>query len=196
MLIKEIEVAPELKEEPPRIHPFSIDQTQLITHNNVKIIHQNHIEMALIDAEKSPRARVPILIHQSFEEIPQRFVNCLKLGSYVRPHMHINPTQWELMCWISGELTALIFDATGKLQDKILMNSSEARVIEIPPFVYHSFFVLKEGAYLEIRNCKYQPALDRVHASWSPEEGSIESTDYLKRLIKADIGDMLISLNS
>lgn len=159
--------------------------------NGMKIITQGKIDETIQTAAFLPRARKAILIHEAFNEVPQRFINCLNSGSYVRPHMHMVPNQWELMCWISGEITALIMDNEGIVTDKVLMNETNVRIIEIPPFSYHTFLATKEGSYLEVRNCKYQPTIDRVYASWSPQEESALVHDYYKKLSNAEIGDNL-----
>jgi len=157
----------------------------------VKIITQNDINDALRFAANSERAREPILISERFDEVPQRFINCLNGESYVRPHMHVVPNQWELMSWISGEIIALIFDDKGVVTNKMLMNENNVKLIEIPPFCYHSFVAVNTGVYLEVRNCKYIPKIDRLYSRWSPPEGSDEAKEYQKKLAIAKIGDKL-----
>lgn len=160
--------------------------------DGIKTITQSDIDNTLHEATYLKRARKSILIHESFSEVPQRFVNCLNSNSYVRPHMHLVPNQWELMCWISGEIIALIFDDDGKVISKILMNENNVRMIEIPPFRYHTFVAVKKGSYLEIRNCKYQPNIDRLYSAWSPPEESHLAIDYQKKFFLAEIGDSII----
>lgn len=151
----------------------------------VKMVTQNDISAALVYASRLERAREPILISDSFDEVPQRFINCLNSRSYVRPHMHVVPNQWELMSWISGEIIALIFDNKGLVTNKILMNENNVKLIEIPPFCYHSFVAVGTGVYLEVRNCKYIPKVDRLYSEWSPPENSKEAENYQKMLIVA-----------
>ncbi|HMT02162.1 MAG TPA: WbuC family cupin fold metalloprotein [Burkholderiales bacterium] len=159
---------------------------------DIKIITQANINDTLIDAVALERKREPILIHDNFEEIPQRFVNCLNENSYIRPHMHIIPKQWELMSWLSGEIIAFIFDVDGNSIQKIIMNEDNVKVIEIPPFCYHTFVAVTKGSYLEIRNCKYNPSVDRVYSSWSPLENSSLAENYQKKFFTAKVGDKLV----
>ena len=162
------------------------------TLNGVKVVTQTDIDNALYEASSLSRARKPILIHDSFENVPQRFINCLNTNSYVRPHMHNLPEQWELMSWLSGDLVAVFFDENGVVTNKILMNKDNTKVIEIPALCYHSFVAIKHGSYLEIRNCKYQPKIDRVYAAWSPEEDSTLATSYQSKLLTTKVGESLI----
>lgn len=164
---------------------------QAYSKDGVKIVTQSSIDGVLEHALSLERAREPILISGSFDEVPQRFVNCLNEGSYVRPHMHVVPDQWELMSWISGKIVALIFDGDGRVIDKILMSDTGAKLIEIPPFCYHSFYTIGQGAYLEIRNCKYQPAVDRLYSSWAALENSSDAKEYQRMMCEAQIGDIV-----
>lgn len=170
-----------------------MDYKKAHMNNGVKIISKKDIDDTLQYATSLKRAREPILIHEHFDEIPQRFVNCLDPKTYVRPHMHVVPSQWELMCWLSGEIIALLFDDYGKVTGKILMNEDNVRIIEIPPFCYHTFIAIGYGAYLEVRNCKYQPSVDRLYSAWSPEENSAQAKEYQSRLCIAEVGDLLTS---
>lgn len=152
-----------------------LDYRRANSDKGFKIITQNEINDVLSYTSTLKRARQPILISESFDEIPQRFINCLNSKSYVRPHMHVVPRQWELMSWISGEIVAIVFDENGLVTNKILMNENNVKLIEIPPFCYHSFVAIGTWAYLEIRNCKYQPKVDRLYSAWSPSENSMAS---------------------
>lgn len=161
--------------------------------NGIKSVSKLDIDLSLTSARGIKRAREPILIHESFKEIPQRFVNCLNNNSYVRPHMHLVPNQWELMCWLTGTIISLIFDDKGTVIRKIIMSEDSIRIIEIPPFSYHTFVSTSDGAaYLEIRNCAYQPTIDRLYSNWSPEENSKLALDYQKKFVHAEVGDQLI----
>ncbi|MDO8953698.1 MAG: WbuC family cupin fold metalloprotein [Gammaproteobacteria bacterium] len=159
--------------------------------NGIKIITQTDIDGTLQYASTLQRARAPLLVHKSYDETPQRFINCLHPGSYVRPHMHVASNQWELKCWLSGDLIALLFDNEGRVKNKIIMNENNVRIVEIPPFCYHSIMAVEKGAYLEIRNGRFQPATDKIYSSWSPEENSALAEQYYKRYLTAEVGDLL-----
>ncbi len=162
--------------------------------NGIKMIKKDDIDKALIYASTLARKRAPIRIHRNFDEVPQRFVNCLNPQTYIRPHMHKTLTQWELMCWLSGEIIILFFDEQGKVTNRILINEKNVRVVEIPPLRYHTILAIEKGAYLEVRNCRYNPSIDRVYAGWAPiEENTVLVEAYQKRLYAAKVGDVVIS---
>lgn len=139
-------------------------------HNSVKIIEQANINETIKKAKEYSKKRLPILLNRSFSEIPQRFVNCLTLSTYVRPHKHTATDGWELISWIDGIINVIFFDEKGEITQTIKMSSSDVKVIEIPPNVYHTLNTPDYGVYLEIRNCAYDPESDRTYASWSSVE--------------------------
>lgn len=128
----------------PNIKQYKIANNQ----NSIKFVTQSEINKTLDCTHNLLRNREPILIHDSFDNIPQRYINCLNPKSYVQPHMHNLHDQWELMSWLSGEIIALFFDNNGTVTDKFLMNDSTVKIIEIQPFQYHSFVAITDGAYL------------------------------------------------
>lgn len=156
-----------------------------------KLISNDHIEAVIKASRDAPRKRTPILVHNSYDEIPQRFVNCMASDSYIRPHKHENDNQWELVTWISGELLVVIFDDSGRILSKVEMSQQGNRVFEIQRNQYHSYIPLSDCSYLEIRNCRFiygRPEADRTFASWAPDEGEKEAEAFVTWLKDADIG--------
>jgi len=157
--------------------------------NNIKYIDQAKIDEVIKEARQFPKYRLPILLNNSFSEVPQRFVNCLTKFTYVRPHNHIFTGNWELMSWIAGIVHVIFFDEKGKIINKMKMSQDGLKVLEIPPEIYHTFITNDFGVYLEIRNCSYEPDFDRTYAIWSPNEKHAESSLYLERLRHAKEND-------
>jgi cupin fold WbuC family metalloprotein len=150
---------------------------------NLKFIQQSDIDEVIKEASLAPKRRLSILLNDSFSEKPQRFVNCLSKSTYVRPHNHVFTKHWELMSWISGAVYVLFFDDNGKVINKVKMHENGVKVIEIPYTIYHCFITLDCAAYLEVRDCKYDPILDRNYAPWAPAENSADADDFMKKLI-------------
>lgn len=157
--------------------------------DSIKKITFDDVSSACSIAKSSTKARSAILINKTFEEVPQRFVNCLTKFTYVRPHKHTMPDQWELMSWLSGEIVSLVFNQSGDVLDKLYLAEFDSRIIEFPPNKVHTFYTLSVGSYLEIRNCAYQPNIDRHYMSWAPEENSEKSGIFLETLKSLEVGD-------
>jgi cupin fold WbuC family metalloprotein len=151
--------------------------------SGIKIIDQSDIDEVINQARKSEKRRLPVLLNKSFSEIPQRFVNCLTKSTYVRPHNHVVTGHWELMSWLAGEIYVLFFDEEGNITNKFKMSHDGVKVVEISPNIYHTFVTENYGAYLEIRNCSFEPEFDRAYATWAPPEGSEGTKPFLENLI-------------
>jgi cupin fold WbuC family metalloprotein len=156
-----------------------------------KIIDQELIKSVINKAHDSTRRRAPILLHNSYSDMPQRFVNCLCPMTYIRPHKHLSSQHWEIKSWLLGKIILLIFDECGTVTHKFHMTENEMRVIEIPFNQYHSLVTDIPSAYLEIRNCRYHPESDRLYADWSPEEKHPFAAQYVNLLLNASVGDKL-----
>lgn len=133
-----------------------------------KIVKKTDLDQTLIEAKSSDKFRLPILLNNSFDEVPQRFVNCLTVSTYVRPHCHPRTCPWELMSWLDGIIYIILFDHSGKIIDKLTMSRDDVRVIEIPSNLYHTFITPSTGVYLEVRGSSYNPDNDRMYATWAP----------------------------
>ncbi|POZ60354.1 WbuC family cupin fold metalloprotein [Chromobacterium alticapitis] len=153
-----------------------------------KLISRELIETVIRDSKGMPRKRIPILVHDSYEEMPQRFANCLAAESYIRPHLHEDENQWELVVWLAGEMLVVIFDERGAIQQKIELSQSKNRVFEIARNQYHAYIPLTDCAYFEIRNCQFTPGSDRRYADWAPEENSADAAPYIEWIKQAEIG--------
>ena len=162
--------------------------------NNAKVIYQSDINDTIKTARNSPKYRSPILLNESFNDKPQRFVNCLTKKTYVRPHNHALTNHWELMSWLDGVVYVILFDIDGNITYKVKMYHSGVKLIEIPPNTYHSFITPNQGAYLEIRDCAYEPSLDRSYAPWAPAENTVEADHFLIKLFEAEETTSIITI--
>ncbi len=157
--------------------------------SEIKVVYQSDLDQNLHLALKTEKKRKAILLNESFEQVPQRFINNLTRNTYVRPHKHILPQQWELMSWLSGEIEALLFTEEGILYERYMLSANQIKVIEFQPGFIHSFLTNSSGSYLEVRNCAYNPNIDREYAPWSPEEGSVSAGSFLETLRTLKFGD-------
>ena len=153
-----------------------------------KLICNDEIEAVIRESKTLPRSRVPILFHDSYDEAPQRFVNCMSANSYIRPHLHENANQWELVVWVSGEMLVLIFAEDGALLSRLEFSQSQHRIVEIKQNQFHAFVPLSDCAYFEVRNCRFDPDSDRRYAAWAPEEGGAGVEAFVAWMKSAEIG--------
>ncbi|HIF9248499.1 TPA: WbuC family cupin fold metalloprotein [Photobacterium damselae] len=125
----------------------------------MKIIDQELINNLYIAADKSDRKRSHHLLHSSHQDKVQRLLIAMKQGSYVEPHYHELPHQWELFQVLEGlvKVTICSNDSSGNKYFEIGGNS-KIKIIEIQPYEIHSVECLSEQALLlEVKEGPFNP---------------------------------------
>ena len=131
-------------------------------------------------ASQSPRLRANYNLHTSVAEA-SRFLNVGTSKTYWRPHMHEN--KWEAGTLLEGRLGVLRFDDSGNVLEKVLLDCSDIRVVEVEPQEWHAIVPLSAHVVLfETKKGPYVPETDKVFAPWAPAEGSPNAQAYLQKL--------------
>src|SRR5687767_16009412 len=78
------------------------------------------IDSALLDellqrASLSPRRRAILCLHDGDWEHAHRMLNALTVGTYVRPHRHLDKHKGEGFILLRGKIVLLIFSDTGEI---------------------------------------------------------------------------------
>jgi cupin fold WbuC family metalloprotein len=104
-----------------------------------------------IESQKSTRKRSHLNLHNSFSDKVQRLLISFEKGSFVEPHYHELPHQWEMFIVLSGELLVCVYD----LETKIIVEEfvvSSGDVLEFSPKDVHSVECISESAtMLEVK---------------------------------------------
>lgn len=115
----------------------------------MKIIDQEIINNLYIAADKSDRKRSHYLLHSSHQDKVQRLLIAMKQGSYVEPHYHELPHQWELFQVLDGSVKVTLYSNDGSGNKYFEMgDDSKIKIIEIQPYEIHSVECLSEQALL------------------------------------------------
>lgn len=118
-------------------------------------------------------------------------LNALVPGTYVRPHRHDSDHQSEAFILLRGKLALLLFDEDGKVDfanSRVLSPADGLFGMDIPPRLWHSLVALEDTVIYEVKGHPsggYVQERDKNFASWSPEEGSLESAAYLRKIEEA-----------
>ena len=117
-------------------------------------------------ARQSPRARLNLNLHPRLDDPIQRFVNAGEPGSYVRPHRH-RPDRWELVLALRGHVDAVIFDAAGRIAERLALKPEGNGIVQIPGGTWHSFVFMAPGSVaFEMKPGPYDAAADKEFAAW------------------------------
>ena len=157
----------------------------------IQTITTELLDDLMLRARSSARRRAIHCLHSGDWEHCHRMLNALTPGTYVRPHRHDSDHQSEAFILLRGKLALLIFDAQGNVDfsaSRVLSTADGLFGMDIPPSIWHTLVALEEAIIYEVKG---HPAggfvleRDKNFASWSPEEGSSESTAYLKKMEEA-----------
>jgi cupin fold WbuC family metalloprotein len=143
------------------------------------------IERGNVAAKASPRRRIIMQIHRSDTEGVQRMLNFMQRGSYARPHCHPAPENTETLAVLKGSVGFLVFEPGGSVRSahRLAAGNPASCLVDIERGVWHTLVPLADDAVvLEIKRGPYCAETDKTFASWSPEEGTAESSSYLKQL--------------
>ena len=142
-------------------------------------------------AAASPRMRAHHNLHPVLEDPVQRLCVAIEPGTYIRPHRHADPPTWELFSLLRGTAVFLIFDDTGKvLQRAVLDARGPLQAIEIPAAVWHTIVPLETGTiFLEVKQGPYAAPRDGNSAIWAPAEGEPETVLFEAWYRSAQVGD-------
>lgn len=160
----------------------------------LKVIDTVQIQAISAQAAVSPRLRTNFNLHPDLADPVHRLLNALALGSYVRPHRHIEPApKWELFVILSGAIAILTFDDAGRVIERVVLDAQgDNRAAEIGAGDWHSVVVLQPGSVLfEFKPGPYAPVAEKDFAPWAPAEGAPGAAAMLERLMGAQVGDCL-----
>jgi cupin fold WbuC family metalloprotein len=147
----------------------------------LKIVSHRQLHRLSAEAAASPRLRKNLNVHPELEDPIQRLFNALEPGTYIRPHRHAHPANWELMLAVRGAFAILVFDDTGLLQDRVDLSAAGGDcAVEIPARTWHAAVVLApETVLFEVKPGPYAPLGDQDLAGWAPPEGDPEAERFV-----------------
>jgi cupin fold WbuC family metalloprotein len=166
---------------------------------SVQLITEELIDLVVAQAQESTRRRKNYNFHAGEEDNPQRFLNVILRGSYVRPHRHLTPPKAESFLVLRGHAAAFVFDDKGAVVSGHILgpgafpghapshvtDGTVARGIDLRPGLWHCVAALSPVAVCyEVKPGPWDLATDKEFAPWAPEEGSAGAVQYLATLLR------------
>lgn len=104
-------------------------------------------------AALSPRIRAHLNLHSSFDDKVQRLYIAMLKGSYVEPHYHEQPHQWEMFVVIQGVIHLKLYNVDGSIRESVLIGDGHhIQSMELQPNDIHSVECISDRALmLEIK---------------------------------------------
>lgn len=131
-------------------------------------------------AAASPRQRQHHNFH-AMSEPCHRLAVGLQPDTYIPPHRHLSADKAEALLVLKGRLGLLIFNESGEVVDKRVLEAGGACVgVDLPPGVFHALVVLEADSLLfECKAGPYRPLGEGEQAGWAPREGEPGVAAYL-----------------
>jgi cupin fold WbuC family metalloprotein len=160
------------------LHQLS-DDVFLAVNDIVRFDNQS-IEFIKQKAANSLRGRSRICAHKDVTDSLHEMIIAIRANSYIRPHRHHNKV--ESFHLVEGCVDVVIFSDDGEVVDVITLGEEHNFYYRLDKPHYHTLIIRTPILVIhEITNGPFD-----INASdfaiFSPEEGSIESEDYMRAL--------------
>lgn len=157
------------------------------------VLDQQLFATLLTNAAQNPRLRCAYTLHQSYAEPVQRMVVAMQPDSYVQPHQHTEPAQWELFVMLQGQVDFLLFSPAGQLLQKHRLAAGQSCAgLELAPGQFHSVVAVDGPAiFLEVKQGPFDPAAPRSYGQFAPAETDPHAGIFLQQMRQAQVGDFL-----
>ncbi|MCW6033893.1 WbuC family cupin fold metalloprotein [Pantoea sp. JK] len=135
----------------------------------MRLIDDAMIQSLFDSAVSSERKRSHILLHNSQQDKVQRLLIGLVQGSYVEPHYHELPHQWELFTVLEGVLEITLYNENGEILSKFNAGpTSNTKFIEFAPGDIHSVECISERALmLEVKEGPFDDKFAKAFPQWN-----------------------------
>ncbi|MGI2095712.1 WbuC family cupin fold metalloprotein [Shewanella glacialipiscicola] len=134
----------------------------------MRIFGTTQFDYLFQDAALSPRKRTHLNLHSSFDDKVQRLYIAMLKGSYVEPHYHNLPHQWEMFFVLQGVIHLKLFNADGSLKESVLIGEGhDVLSMELQPNDIHSVECISDRVLmLEIKEGPFKPECAKVFPNW------------------------------
>lgn len=147
----------------------------------ITAIGKSEFDVLIQDSRASARRRMNLNLHVSPDAAVQRLFIATEPDTYIRPHRHPEAHKWELLLVLAGRLDLLVFDDSGNVTDRIILEPDQTRLVELSPGTWHSYVCRESGTVvLEVKEGAYIATAEKDFASWAPPENSAGVQSYLE----------------
>lgn len=130
----------------------------------MRLIDTHQLEALYEQARHSARLRAHLLMHNSHQDKVQRLLIALIQGSYVDPHFHELPHQWEMFIVIQGQVQVCLYGKDGEIINQFVAGENTAiNVVEFSPGDIHSVECLSPRALMmEVKEGPFDPSFAKA----------------------------------
>lgn len=135
----------------------------------MRLIDNLLMEKLFVEASKSERKRSHLLLHGGHHEKVQRLIIALLKGSYVEPHYHELPHQWEMFIVTEGCVQVTLYTNEGTIHSSFQVGPQTGKsIVEFAPGDIHSVECMSNRAVMvEIKEGPFDPNFAKTTPLWS-----------------------------
>lgn len=138
-----------------------------VNDNKILKIDKKYIEYLETLAQTNNTGKCTMCLHNDTREHVHEMINVYPEDAYIRPHSH--PFKTETKIIISGKLLIVIFDSTGEILDKFIMQKNGIFSFRIDKGIIHTNIPLTEVVFYEVTDGPFIGKGDSVFPDWAPE---------------------------
>lgn len=134
----------------------------------MQLIDNIQLQNLFEEAVRSERLRSHLLLHHSHQDRVQRLIIAMVEGSYVEPHYHELPHQWEMFSVLQGVIKVTLHAFDGEIIRSFKAGpDKEVSIIEFAPGDIHSIECMSPTALLlEIKEGPFDPEYAKAFPQW------------------------------
>ncbi|MFP2516788.1 WbuC family cupin fold metalloprotein [Buttiauxella agrestis] len=134
----------------------------------MQLIDKFRLSNLFEEAARSERLRSHLLLHNSYQDRVQRLIIAMVQGSYVEPHYHVLPHQWEMFSVLEGVINVTLHAINGEIISSFDAGPEEdVSLIEFAPGDIHSIECISPSALLlEIKEGPFDPEYAKAFPKW------------------------------
>lgn len=161
------------------------DEVYMATDKVVRF-DRHYVELIKQSAEKNSRGRARICAHREPTDTLHEMLIAIRSDSYIRPHRHHQKV--ESFHLIEGSVDVVVFDDDGSISEVVELSIEGNFYYRLDSPKYHTLLIHSPLLVMhEITNGPFNVALSDW-GSFSPTEGSEESSEYISQL-RQKVGD-------
>ena len=108
------------------------------------------------EAKVSPRLRMNKDMRNSADDLSQRMLNALEVGTVLPVHRHKATSETQIL--LRGRLDVMFYDDEGNETDRFHLCPAEGRYgVNVPRGVWHSLEVFEPSVIFEAKDGPYKP---------------------------------------
>lgn len=129
-------------------------------------IDKKYIEYLKALAKENSAGKCTMCLHNDIREHVHQMINVYPKEMYVRPHSH--PFKTETKILIEGRLLMIIFDSSGEIIDRFIMERDGIFTFRLDKGIIHTNIPLTDAVFHEVIDGPFVGKDDSVFPEWAP----------------------------